>query len=677
MKNTKPLVSIIILNLNGLKDTIKCISSLKKTSYNNFEILLIDNGSVKNETFPLKKKFGNFIKCYRLENNLGFTGGNNWALNKTRGKYIVLLNNDTQATPGWLKPLVALLEKDKKIAVAQPKIKMMQNKSYFDYAGAAGGYIDKYGFPFTRGRIFNTQEKDTGQYDGECPIFWASGSVCIIKKSVIKKVGGLFNENLFNYMEEIDFCWRVGKAGYKVMFTSDSVVYHKVAATAGKNIIQKRYYEHRNNLYILIRNLDKKSFIKIIPIRLLLELIAYAYYIISRQTYYVKSLTKAHGDFIKKGFYIRLNRIRTLNRTQLPIYPRSIIFDHYIRRKKTFKSLGWPAKKAIVYLLFNTKKSGGVNTITQHVNKFNKEDVPTSIYTLYGKKPNNLDKNVECKNITRYFFDPKPDILVATFWPTAYIALFLKAKEKYYFIQDWEEYFYKSNILKKVVKLTYGLPLNKIVTSKYLEKKVKKYDKSNPPLSRIKCSVLSSRHFPIHKRDSYRIGKRRVNILSVISRYNPHKGPDLLQKTIKTLKKKHPNYYFTIVSNEVKPLLPGMSNFVSNPKKDRLRRLYQTSDFLLATSRTEGFFIPGLEAMSQGCVFVTTNNGGVLDYAKNNENSIVLEKLEDLWEKDIVVKLINNPEKRKRLIENGYSTVKKYYDDHIIAEMKGIFSINK
>jgi GT2 family glycosyltransferase len=291
----KPLVSIITLNLNGLADTLECLTSLKKTVYPNYEILVIDNGSEQNEAKLIKEKFGNFVKTFRFKKNKGFTGGNNWALTKTRGKYIVLLNNDTTVEPTWLNPLVSTMEADKKIAVSQPKIRWMKDKKYFDYAGAAGGFIDKYGYPFTRGRIFDTLEKDNGQYDDFCNIFWASGAAAIIRKEVIKEVGGLFSQNLYNYMEEIDFCWRAWNKGYRVTFVPNSVVYHKVAATARKIPFKKRFWEHRNNLFILTRNLDRHQLIKILPVRFLLELLTYI----------------------------------------------SIVFDYFIKNKRHFNQLNW------------------------------------------------------------------------------------------------------------------------------------------------------------------------------------------------------------------------------------------------------------------------------------------------------------------------------------------------
>ena len=198
---SKPKVTIIIINFNGLTDTVRCLQSVKNITYSNLEVIIIDNGSDNKEGEMLLKKYGKNIKVFILDKNTGFTGGNNLAYQKAKGKYIILLNNDTEVTPGFIEPLIELLENDKKIAVAQPKIKMLSKKNYFDYAGAAGGYIDKYGYPFTRGRIFETKEKDSGQYDKESVIFWASGAACVIRKSAIKRIGGLFDPVFFNYME--------------------------------------------------------------------------------------------------------------------------------------------------------------------------------------------------------------------------------------------------------------------------------------------------------------------------------------------------------------------------------------------------------------------------------------------------------------------------------------------
>ncbi|OGM11469.1 hypothetical protein A2Z22_00260 [Candidatus Woesebacteria bacterium RBG_16_34_12] len=676
MIKINPKVSIIILNYNGIAETIKCLNSLKKTKYNNFEIIVIDNGSEKNENNLIAKNFPKFAKIYRLEINLGFTGGNNWALKKTKGKYIVLLNNDTIVDPNWLTPLVRLLEKDRKIAIVQPKIKLMNKKSFFDYAGAAGGYIDRYGFPFTRGRIFNTQEKDSGQYDGEFPIFWASGAACIIRKSIIKKVGGFFNENLFNYMEEIDLCWRVWRAGYKVMFTSTSVIYHKVAATAGKNVIQKRYWEHRNNLYILVRNLTKKEAIKILPIRFLLELIAYVYYIISKQKPFIKSLFLAHKDFIKNGFYIRLYRNRDLNHKTIPIYPGSIIFDHYIKKKKYFTDLRWSAKGNFSFLVYKNSQNTGSEVIFKMANKLIDKGFSARIYTLFGNKQNWYELNTSFRNIFHSFFQFKPDYLISTFWPTAYILPFMRSNKKYFFSQDWGPSLHEFILFKILAKNAYKIPANIIVHSNFLEEKVKENNR-NSQVYKIKYNVLGNefkRYIKNKNISKQKKSNKKIKILSVISWYTYCKGLDNLEEIITNLHKKYKNYYFTLVSREKKSFTNNIDKFVSNPSKSQIAKLYNDSDIFLSTSRTEGMPITGLEAMACGCLFITTDSGGVKNYAINDYNSIIISQPKDIWEKKIIEHLFKNEKKVEMLINNGYKTANQYWEDNIIEDFHKIFS---
>ncbi|UCH71923.1 MAG: glycosyltransferase, partial [Thermoplasmatales archaeon] len=638
-----------------------------------FEVIVVDNGSKENEKVLIDRKFFNFAKTFRLKKNLGFTGGNNWALNKAKGKYIVLLNNDTIVNSNWLNPLVTIMEKDKKIAVVQPKIRSMQNRKYFDYAGAAGGFIDKYGYPFTRGRIFNSQEVDRGQYDGEAEIFWASGSACMIRRSIINKVGGLFSENLFNYMEEIDFCWRVWRAGYVVKFISESIVYHKVASTANRNLVKKRYWEHRNNLYILFRNLDKLSLVKILPIRIFLEMFTYVYYLSSKQFKYTVSLFFAHKDFIINSINIRAKRNRRLNHEKLPKYPRSIIVDHFIKKKKEFSNLHWSPKGNISYVLFNTKVSGGTKVIFEHIEKFKSRGYEARVYTLLGKKPSNLPATIKVDNILYSLFNIVPDVLVATFWPTSFFVLLMRAKKKFYLIQDWEEYFYKNILMKKLVKSTYSLSIKKIVISEYLRKKILKTDKSKFHISKIKYYVLDCSTFKSNNRSFKKSNNQKVRILSVISWYNLHKGVDILANSVHKLKKFNKNYHFTLVSKEAKPYSPIFDKFISDPSKNLLASLYRKSDFLLSTSRTEGFFIPGLEAMACGCIFITTNSGGVLEYARNNVNSIVVKNPKVIWKKDVIKKLLSKPSKIKMLIKNGKKTASYFCSENIINEIEGIY----
>jgi GT2 family glycosyltransferase len=670
---SQPLVTIIILNHNGIRDTTKCLKSIKNSTYKNYEILLIDNGSKVDESVLINKNYRNKkTKIFRLKKNLGFTGGNNWALKKSRGKYVVLLNNDTKVTTNWLSPLVNLLESDKRIAVAQPKIKLMQNPKYFDYSGAGGGFIDKYGYPFTRGRIFNTIEKDEGQYDDECNIFWASGAACIIRKSCINKVGGLFSENLFNYMEEIDFCWRIWKCGYKVRFVSKSVIYHKVASTSKSNLVLKRFWEHRNNLYILIRNLDKKHLLQILPVRMCFELFTYIYYIVSRQKNYTKSLYGAHKDFIMHGFYIRSNRNRNLSFNSFPIYPRSIIIDHYIKKRKIFSELNWSPKGNIIYLIYSCAKNTGNTTVFRQANRFKQEGYGVEIYSILGHKQTWFNLNVTLKSIFYLYFRIKPDVVIATFWPTAYFLMTIRAKKKYFFSQDWGPSMHDFSLLKLLAKYSYQLPVEKIVHSNFLIKKIRKVDKTRN-IFKIKYCVLDQKYRRNYLKNK-KINKniKKINILSVITWYATCKGPDILEKAVKSLKSKNSNYLFTLVSREKKPYTKLVDKFISDPPKNTIIKTYKKSDILLMTSRTEGMPIPGLEAMASGCLVITTNSGGVLEYAKNNYNSIVVKNPSDIWEKDIIANLIKDKKRMKRFIINGYKTANKYWEDNLVTDLKKI-----
>lgn len=674
MGNKKPLVSIIVLNLNGLRDTKKCIKSIfNNTKYGNFEILILDNGSKKNEAIKLSSAFGKRIKTYRSDTNLGYTGGNNLLLKKTNGKYVLLLNNDTSVENNWLSPLVNLLENDRKIAVVQPKILQMSRKRYFDYAGAAGGYIDKYGYPFTRGRVFDTLEKDVGQYDNVCEIFWASGAACIIRKSIVGRIGGLFSENLFNYMEEIDFCWRVWNRGYKVVFTPSSVVYHKGAATSRKNLTKKRFWEHRNNLLIISRNLDRKSLLKIMLPRFLLEIATYFGYLAKREYRNILALFLAHLNYSTKFIMTRYKRNRLPNQENLPIYPGSIAYEYFVKRVRKFSDLNWDSKQSISFLIFNTKVSGGIKVIAKHAAALKKSGHAVNIYKIYGGQNNVFEQiKIKPKSIVNVLFNRKTDVLVATYWPTSYLAYILPAKQKYYLIQDWEVDFHKNQALRLLARLSYLLPIKMLVVSDYLKQKIKRYN-TKTEVKIVPNAVIDTSVFKPKRQRSQTAGDKKViKVLSVVSWYQHHKGPDILSQAVVELKKIHLNYHFTLVSKEKKAYAPVFDKFISNPKQETIANLYRNSDILLSTSRTEGFFLPGLEAMTCGCLFVTTDSGGVREYA-NKSNSIVLERVQNLWEKDVINRVVRNPAKYDKLVARGYQKAQEYSEKNLESKLNKLY----
>jgi hypothetical protein len=632
----------------------------------------VDNGSILNEAEKLSHiTTSKNIKFFRIVKNLGFTGGNNWALKKAKGKYIALLNNDTSVEPNWLNALVNELETYKKTAVVQPKIRLMSKPNYFDYAGAAGGLIDKYGYPFTRGRIFNTIEKDTGQYDQRTNIFWASGAACIIRKSVINKVGGLFSENLFNYMEEIDFCWRVLNSGYKVVFVPEAVVYHKVAGTSKTNLFKKRFWEHRNNLFILTRNLDRSKLITIIPMRAILELATYLKYLSRKEFKYIFSLFLAHADYILKFVKTRYRRNRLPNKKYLPIYPRSIVIDYFIRKNKHFTSLNWSPKGNVSYLLYDTKASGGMKLIFMQINGLISLGYNVNAYSFIGHK-NNIDwfpLKTSVRSVFQSIFDTRADFVISTFWPTSFFVNLFKGKKKFYFVLDSSD-FYSWKLLKMAIKLSFKLPVDKITISEYLVDKIRSSSTKFRIYKIISCPL--NRSLFNSTKSVSKMKKDKYNILSVMSYYKYYKGPDLLVKAVKEIKKTHNNINFALVSRERYKLDDVFDRFYSNPSDSKLASIYRNSDALLVTSRAEGLFIPGLEAMASGCPVVTTNSKGLLDYAKNNYNALIVKNLSDLWRSNIITKILKDRNLRNKIIKNGLTTASKYSSDNISKDLENI-----
>ncbi len=225
----KPLVSIVILNYNGAGYLEKFLPSVLATQYENFEVVVADNGSSDNSIAIVKEKFP-AVKLITNNTNEGFAGGYNWALQKVKANYYVLLNSDVSVNAHWIEPMVNLLESNKTIAACQPKILSYNNSEVFEYAGAAGGWIDALGYPFSRGRVFDVCEKDNEQYDTAEPIFWATGACMMIRSELFHAMQG-FDASFFAHQEEIDLCWRLQLAGYKIYACPEAIVYHVGAGT--------------------------------------------------------------------------------------------------------------------------------------------------------------------------------------------------------------------------------------------------------------------------------------------------------------------------------------------------------------------------------------------------------------------------------------------------------------
>jgi len=358
MEKMKKEIGIFILNYNGIDWLKKIVPNIIKYS-DGVELVIIDNQSNDDSLIWLKNTFPD-VQIRLNDKNYGFAKGyNNILLHEKKYKYFVLLNNDTQVTKNWLTPLFDLI-KNENVGVVQPKIKNLtleekelKKSDFFDYAGAAGGFIDILGFPFCRGRILNKIEKDTGQYDNNKQIFWASGCCFIITQELFHQIHG-FDEDLFMHQEEIDLCWRVQRLKKNIIYCAESNIFHFGGGTMKYDNPNKKYYNHRNSLLILSKNLPIRYLFFVIPVRLLIDYILILYYILYGVFHYIKnqdlrimkysfSILKAHFNyflllpkFIKKR-NPEINSIK-LVKSQL-IYNNSIILDFFIRRKKKFSDL--------------------------------------------------------------------------------------------------------------------------------------------------------------------------------------------------------------------------------------------------------------------------------------------------------------------------------------------------
>lgn len=331
-----PEVAIVILNWNGRKFLEQFLPSVLLSTYSNKKIIVADNFSTDDSVEFVTKNFP-AVHVIRLAKNWGFTRGYNEALKQVKADYFVLLNSDVEVTPGWLEPMVNLLENDSTIAACQPKIRSYHDKKMFEYAGAAGGWLDKYGYPFSRGRVFEVCEEDHGQYDSIEPIFWASGASLFIRKSVFFEMKG-FDEYLFAHQEEIDLCWRIQLAGYKIYACPASVVYHVGGGTLQRGNAKKTYLNFRNNHIVLNKNLPFSKKLWIVPIRFFLDIVSACKGLLSGDSGYFAAILKAHFAFFKWFLFYRKQSVFPVSRKgHLYGYlQKNIVWQFYAKRKKTF-----------------------------------------------------------------------------------------------------------------------------------------------------------------------------------------------------------------------------------------------------------------------------------------------------------------------------------------------------
>jgi len=301
-----PKVAIVILNWNGVKHLNQFLPSVLSSVWPNLEIVIGDNASTDASIAFIKSNYPT-IKVIENNENFGFTGGYNRVLAKVEADYYILLNSDVEVSPGWIAPVIKMMEGDASIAVAAPKIKAYLQKDSFEHAGAAGGFIDKFGYPFCRGRMFYEIEKDNGQYQQSGEVFWASGASMFIKKSCWELAGG-FDEEFFAHMEEIDLCWRLKNLGYKVMYCAESEVFHLGGGTLNVENPFKTYLNFRNNLLLLKNNLPFWRAAWVIFIRFFLDLMALFRFLNEGKRRDAWAVSRAHQYFVLSLLGLKGNR---------------------------------------------------------------------------------------------------------------------------------------------------------------------------------------------------------------------------------------------------------------------------------------------------------------------------------------------------------------------------------
>jgi GT2 family glycosyltransferase len=342
----KPSVAIVILNWNGKRYLEQFLPSVLSTTYANCRLIVADNGSADDSIQYLRTNFPQ-VEILELERNHGFAKGYNEALKRVESDYYLLLNSDVEVSPGWIEPMVDLLEQSPRNAACQPKILAYRNRQLFEYAGAAGGWLDAYGYPFARGRVFDICEVDKGQYDQTAEVFWASGAALLIRSSVYRQLDG-FDEYFFAHQEEIDLCWRLQLAGYRIFCCPASVVYHVGGGTLPRGNSRKTFLNFRNNQVMLWKNLPWGERWWKVPYRQTLDQVSALKGLLSGDGCYYIAIMKAHLAFMvwllsgkRKRHGLRRRPVR-----QLPgVYNGNIVWQHFVKRMTTFGEITAKARR--------------------------------------------------------------------------------------------------------------------------------------------------------------------------------------------------------------------------------------------------------------------------------------------------------------------------------------------
>lgn len=330
-------VAVVILNYNGKKFLEEFLPNvIANTNAELADIVVADNASSDGSVDFMRERFPG-IRLIVNGSNGGFATGYNLALRQIEAEYYVLLNSDIEVTPQWIEPVIALMDSDPKIAACQPKILSYYDKTRFEYAGAAGGFIDRYGYPFCRGRLFQHLEEDHGQYDDACEVFWATGACMFVRADLYLKHGGL-DDAFFAHMEEIDFCWRMKNLGYKIYCCPQSKVYHIGGGTLPKSSARKTYLNFRNNMTLLYKNLPSRVFLTL-AYRVLLDWVAAFKFLLGGGLADFWAVIRAHFDFYKRIPAIRKVRKELPHRQVGQMYRKNIVFENFLKGKKKYSDL--------------------------------------------------------------------------------------------------------------------------------------------------------------------------------------------------------------------------------------------------------------------------------------------------------------------------------------------------
>lgn len=334
-------VAVVVLNWNGIELLRQFIPNWLAHTPDYAELIIVDNGSTDGSADWLREQYPQ-VKCLAFSENYGFAEGYNRAIEVLDYPYIVLLNSDVELSEGWLSPLVELLRTCPEVLAVQPKIGDYKAKTKFEYAGAAGGYLDALGYPYCAGRLFDTCEEDKGQYDQGGELMWASGACLMLRREAYRSVGGL-DPRFFAHQEEIDLCWRLRSIGGEIRCAGESKVYHIGGASLDALNPRKTYLNFRNNLLMLYKNMPTRRLLSVLSLRLGLDALATLRFMLSGQSEQAKAVCKAWRDFVKMRSDFKQSRAENLRRQSVAtaeiLSSYSIVWQYYVLGRKTFKEL--------------------------------------------------------------------------------------------------------------------------------------------------------------------------------------------------------------------------------------------------------------------------------------------------------------------------------------------------